>query len=82
VSYITLRPTLTPDNFLGRVGSTARTITAGLRPLGQLSGGALIGAANGGVALIAMGGLAIAASMLFGLSKTFREAGSWARRST
>ncbi|MGH2602574.1 MAG: hypothetical protein ACRDJ9_24720, partial [Dehalococcoidia bacterium] len=79
VSYMTLRPALTPDELLGRVGSTARTLTAGLRPLGLLGGGALIAAASGGVALIGMGVLAIGASMLFGLSKTFREAGRWAR---
>jgi MFS family permease len=79
VSYMTLRPALTPDDLLGRVGSTSRTITAGLRPLGLLGGGALIYAANGGVALIGMGAVLIASSMLFGLSKTFREAGRWAQ---
>jgi ENTS family enterobactin (siderophore) exporter len=79
VSYMTLRPALTPDELLGRVGSTARTITVGLRPLGQLGGGALIAAASGGVALMGMGSLAIGASILFGLSKTFREAGRQAR---
>ena len=75
VSYMTLRPALTPDELLGRVGSTARTITVGLRPLGQLGGGALIAAASGGVALVGMGTLAIGASIMFGLSKMFREAG-------
>jgi hypothetical protein len=79
VSYMTLRPALTPDELLGRVGSTARTITLGLQPLGRVGGGALISAASGGVALIAMGGLSIGASLLFGLSKTFREAGHSAR---
>ncbi|MGH2615497.1 MAG: MFS transporter, partial [Thermomicrobiales bacterium] len=79
VSYMTIRPTLTPDELLGRVGSTARTITAGLRPLGQFGGGALIDAASGGLALIGMGGLAIAASILFGLSQTLRDAGRRAR---
>lgn len=75
VSYMTLRPTLTPDELLGRVGSTARSITVGLRPLGQLGSGALTAAASGGVALVGIGSLAICASILFGLSKTFREAG-------
>jgi MFS family permease len=79
VSYMTLRPALTPDQLLGRVGSTARTITAGLRPLGQIGGGTLIDAASGRVALIGMGGLAIGISLLFSLSKTFREAGHRAR---
>jgi MFS family permease len=79
VSYMTLRPSLTPDELLGRVGSTARSITAGLRPLGQLGGGVVIEATSGGVALVGMGGLSIAASLLFGLSKTFREAGHASR---
>jgi MFS family permease len=76
VSYLTLRSSITPDRLLGRVGSTARVISVGLQPLGMLAGGALIEAADGGVALIAMGGLAIGASVLFGLSRTFREAAS------
>jgi hypothetical protein len=74
VSYMTLRPSLTPDTLLGRVGSTARTITAGLRPLGVVGGGALIDAASGGVALLAMGAVSTIASLLFGLSKTLRTA--------
>jgi len=76
VSYLTLRSSITPDRLLGRVGSTARVISVGLQPLGMLAGGALIEVADGGVALIAMGGLAIGASVLFGLSRTFREAAS------
>jgi MFS family permease len=75
VSYATLRASITPDELLGRVGSTARTLTAGLQPLGLLGGGALISAANGGVALITMGVLCAAASLLFALSRTLREAG-------
>lgn len=64
------------STILGRVGSTARTISVGLQPLGLLAGGALLDAANGGVALMAMGGTSIAASLLLGLSRTFREAES------
>ena len=75
VSFMTLRASITPDQLLGRVGSTSRTITTGLQALGLLAGGALIEATNGGVALIAMGGLSMAASLLFGLSRTFRAAG-------
>jgi MFS family permease len=74
VSYMTLRTAATPDELLGRVGSTARTITLGLQPLGLLAGGALIDAANGGTALMTMGVVAIAASVLFAFSRTFREA--------
>jgi MFS family permease len=74
VSYMTLRAALTPDHLLGRVGSTSRSITAGLRPIGLLGGGALISAASGGIALIGMGGIAIGASLLFCLANPFREA--------
>lgn len=75
VAYMTLRPALTPDELLGRVGSTARTATAALRPLGLIGGGLLMSATSGGGALIGMGIIAIGASVLFGLSRTFREAG-------
>jgi MFS family permease len=75
VSYMTLRSSVTPDELLGRVGSTARTLSLGLQPLAMLAGGALIEAADGGVALTVMGGLALAASLLFALSRTFRDAG-------
>jgi MFS family permease len=75
VSYMTLRAAVTPDELLGRVGSTARTISVGLQPVGLLAGGALVDAANGSVALTAMGAVSIGASVLFGLSPTFREAG-------
>jgi hypothetical protein len=75
VAYMTLRPALTPDALLGRVGSTARTTTAALRPLGLLGGGMLISGASGTVALIGMGIVALGASALFGLSRPFRNAG-------
>lgn len=65
VSYATLRAAATPDDLLGRVGSTARTISLGLQPLGLLAAGAVIEAADGGTALLAMGALAVGASALF-----------------
>ena len=74
VSYMTLRASITPDELLGRVGSTARTISVGLQPLGMLAGGAVIEAADGGAALTAMGVLAIAVSLVFAVSRTFRNA--------
>jgi MFS family permease len=73
VSYATLRASATPDALLGRVGSTARMITLGLMPVGLLAGGALIEMSDAGSALVAMGGVAILASLLFGLSPAFRE---------
>jgi MFS family permease len=75
VSYLTLRASITPDELLGRVGSTARTVTLGLQPLGLLAGAALLDAADGGVTLLTMGLVAIGASLLFGLSRTVRHAG-------
>lgn len=75
IAYITLRAGVTPDQLLGRVGSTARTLSVGVQPLGMLAGGALIELTNGGTTLIAMGIVGIVASLLFGLGRTFREAG-------
>jgi hypothetical protein len=75
VSYMTLRALITPDELLGRVSSVSRTVTVGLQPLGMLAGGALIDASSGGTTLMAMGGVAIVASVVFGLSRTFRELG-------
>nr|MBA2281010.1 hypothetical protein [Acidimicrobiia bacterium] len=74
VSYMTLRASWTPDALMGRVGSTARTLSLGLQPLGLLAGGAVIEAADGGTALAAMGALAIMASLAFAGSTTLRDA--------
>lgn len=75
VSYMTLRATITPDELQGRVGSVARTVVVGLQPLGLLLGGALLDVVRGGPTLATMGLLAIAVSLLFGLSRRFRDVG-------
>ena len=75
VSYVTLRAAVTPDRLLGRIGSTARMMSLGLMPLGMLAAGAVIELANGGAALATMGVVALGASLVFGLSRTFRDAG-------
>lgn len=75
VSYMTLRASITPDELLGRVGSTARMVTVSLQPLGLLAAGVLLDAGDGGLTLVTMGVVAIGASVLFGLSRTVREAG-------
>jgi MFS family permease len=75
IAYITLRAGVTPDALMGRVGSTARTVSLGIQPLGMLAGGALIELTNGGTTLIAMGVVGIVTSVVFGLARTFREAG-------
>jgi MFS transporter, ENTS family, enterobactin (siderophore) exporter len=55
VTYITLRTVLSPDALLGRIGSTARTISLGLQPIGMLLGGALIDLTSGSTTIAAMG---------------------------
>jgi MFS family permease len=75
ISYITYRATMTPDALMGRVGSTARTISLGLQPIGLLAGGLLIDAAGGGPAIAVMGLVAIGASIVFALSSSLRGAG-------
>jgi hypothetical protein len=72
VSYATLRAAATPDAFLGRVGSTARTFSVGLQPLGLLAAGAIIDAASGGAALAAIGAVTVAASLVFAMSRGVR----------
>ncbi len=49
VTYLTLRTVHSPDELLGRVGSTARTISLGLQPVGLLIGGALIDLTSGSI---------------------------------
>jgi MFS family permease len=59
VMYLTLRTTYSPDELLGRIGSTARTFSLGLQPVGLLVGGALIDATSGSTT-IALVGIAVA----------------------
>ena len=56
VTYITLRTAHSPDQLLGRIGSTARVISLGLQPLGMLLGGILIDVLSGSATLALMGG--------------------------
>lgn len=74
IAYMTLRASLTPDGLLGRVGASARTVSLALQTLGVVAGGALIEARGGGDALLAMGVLAVGASLAFALSRSFRLA--------
>jgi MFS family permease len=55
VTYITMRTAHSPDALLGRIGSTARTISLGLQPLGLLLGGALIDLTDGSTTIATMG---------------------------
>jgi hypothetical protein len=74
IGYITLRTALSPDAMLGRIGSTARSISVGLMPIGSVLGGALISATNGGVTLAIMGAMLLVASVVFALVPNLRRA--------
>jgi predicted MFS family arabinose efflux permease len=74
VSYVTLRTQLSPDALLGRIGSTARTASVGLMPIGALATGALLDAIGGTATLVLMGGAMAAAGALFALLPNVRRA--------
>ena len=74
VAYLSLRTMLSPDDLLGRVGATARTLSVGLMPIGALVTGVALDAAGGAATLGAMGGLLVAAGLLFTLLPTVRRA--------
>jgi len=74
VTYITLRTAYSPDDLLGRIGSTARSISLGLQPIGLLVGGALIDLTSGS-ATIALIGVAVATiSFVFAPIAAMRQA--------
>lgn len=74
ITYATLRASLTPDVYLGRVGATSRTLSAGLQPIGLMAAGGIIELADAGVALSAMGAVLIGATAVAGLSRSARRA--------
>jgi hypothetical protein len=74
VTASTLRATLTPDDLLGRVGAASRTLALGLQPVAMLAAGALIQASDGRGALIVLGAMAAAGSLLFAPLRRFRGA--------
>jgi predicted MFS family arabinose efflux permease len=74
ISYLTFRATVTPDELLGRVGTTARTLTVGIQPAGMLLGGILLDRFNGATTLLVIGTLAVAVAGVFSLSSTLRGA--------
>ena len=74
VGYGTLRATVTPDNLLGRVSSTSRTLSVGGQSLGFLVAGLLLDR-HGGTATLALIGIAIvAAAGSFALAAPLRRA--------
>ncbi|MBA3779546.1 MAG: MFS transporter [Chloroflexi bacterium] len=74
ITYITVRAAASPDELLGRVGSTARTISLGLQPLGYLAGGVILDLTGGATTMAAMGLVMFLVSGVFALSATLRGA--------
>ena len=74
VSYLTYRAQVTPDRLLGRVGSTARTISIGLQPIGMFATGILLDTVGGNVTVLVTGLGLLLLTVLFALSPTLRSA--------
>ena len=74
ITYLTLRTAHSPDALLGRIGSTARTISLGLQPVGMLAGGLLIDATNGATTIVAMGVLVAVLALVFAPIGALRRA--------
>jgi MFS family permease len=74
VSYVSLRAAFTPDIYLGRIVSLARTISVGMQPVGMLVGGLLIDAVGGGQTLALMGLVTILIAGVFGVPRALRFA--------
>ena len=74
ITYITLRSAAAPDELLGRVGSTARTLSIGLQPIGMITAGVLLDAIGGGPTLLLMGAGLLVATIGFSASSRLRGA--------
>jgi predicted MFS family arabinose efflux permease len=74
VTYITLRTAYSPDEYLGRIGSTARTISIGLQPIGLLLGGALVDRIGGSTTLALIGVAIALVSLAFTPVRAIRTA--------
>jgi MFS family permease len=74
VPYITLRSTIPPNYLMGRVGSSARTISVGLAPIGTLLAGLSLDALGGQTTLFLISVVVVSASALFSFSPVLRAA--------
>jgi MFS family permease len=74
ITYITMRTLASPDELLGRIGSTARTISLGLQPIGMLVGGALIDLTSGSTTMLVMGIALVGLTLAFAPVRALREA--------
>ena len=79
VTYITLRTVRSPDELLGRIGATARTISLGLQPVGLLVGGALIDLTSGSTTIALIGVCVAVVSLAFVPVPAMRRASLAAR---
>jgi MFS family permease len=79
ISYLILRTTIPPDELLGRVGSTARTISVGLMPIGYAVTGVLLDLIRGEGTLIVMGATLGAITIAAALAAPIRGARAPAR---
>ena len=74
VTYLTARTNMSPDALLGRIGSTARTLSLGLQPVGLLVGGALIDLTDGSTTITIMGAILVCLTLLFSPVRGLRRA--------
>ncbi|MFL5679593.1 MAG: MFS transporter [Chloroflexota bacterium] len=74
IAYITLRSAYAPDALLGRVGSTARTLSLGLQPIGMLATGVIIDVSSGSTTLVGIALVLAAISVAFFPSRALRSA--------
>jgi MFS family permease len=74
LTYLTARANYAPNELLGRVGSTARTISLGLQPVGMLVGGLLIDLTSGSTTMAVMGTLLIGLAIAFAPVASLRRA--------
>lgn len=74
VVYITLRTTYSPDDLLGRIGSTARVVSLGLQPIGLIVGGVLIDTIGGTQTIAVMGVVVCVLALAFVPVRSLRAA--------
>jgi MFS family permease len=74
ISYITLRATIPPNELLGRVGSTARTISIGAQPVGVFAGGLLLDTVGGQMTILLISAGVLLLTGAFALSRSLRDA--------
>ena len=74
VPYLTLRSTIPPNHLMGRVGSSARTISVGLAPIGTFLAGLSLDALGGQATMLGIALILVAATAAFSFSPILRRA--------